>query len=93
MEEMKVEEKKTRLGTASLVLGIIGAFSSLICLGFVPGIISLVFGAVCLSKKPDTTQKAFSIAGIILSVVSFIILIFLIILFLKFGPGFKNPSM
>lgn len=98
MEEIKNEavqetdnnEKKNRLGTASLILGLISSFTSIICIGIIPAILSIVFGFVCLTKKPDYYQKAFSIAGIILGILSFIILIALITLILRTDPKILN---
>lgn len=81
--EKNDEEKKTYLGTASLVLGIIASFSSPIFIGIIPAIMSLTFGAVCLTKKPNATQKAFSIAGILLSILGLVLFILMIIALLR----------
>lgn len=68
--------KKSKLGIASLILGIIsictfGAF-------VIPEIVGIVLGAIALADKK--TGNGFPLAGLILSIIGLIILILIIII-------------
>jgi hypothetical protein len=62
------------LAIASMVVGIIGLFSGLLCLGPIPGIVALVLGLVSLSqiKKSPLVNggKPFAIVGIVTGALS-----------------------
>ena len=61
------------LAVASLVLGIIGLIFTFVVIGIIPAIIGLILGIVALAtKKP---KKGMSIAGIVLSTLSILILV------------------
>lgn len=64
------------MAIASMVLGIIGLFSGLICLGPLPGIVALILGLVALSqikKSPHVTGgKPFAIIGVITGAISLV---------------------
>lgn len=68
------ETKKSGLGTAGLVLGIIGICTSFIPiinnLSFVMGVLAVIFGIIALAKKDS---KAKTIATIILGVLAVVI--------------------
>lgn len=68
------EKKKSGLGTASLVLGIIGIVLSFVPIinniAFILGVLSIIFGIVCLCKK---ASKGLAIAGLILGILACII--------------------
>ena len=62
---------KNYLGTASLVLGIIGLLLSCIFIGIIPCIISIILAICGLSKKDS--KHGYSIAGLICSIIGIII--------------------
>jgi len=67
------------LAVASMVLGILGLFVGMFCLGPVPGIAALVLGLVALSQiksAPDRNGgKPFAIVGIITGSLSMVIFV------------------
>ena len=73
---MEETAKKSGLGIASLVLGIIGVCTAFIPIinnvSFVLGIIGAVLGAISLAKK---TSKGQAIAGVVLCVLAIVITI------------------
>ena len=83
-----MNEKKSGLTTAALILGIVSIVLLFIFnLGFIPGVVGLILSIVCLAKKLEPKGKGIaglitSIAGIILSIiggiVTAIVLIFVI---------------
>ena len=65
-------ENKSGLCTASLVLGIICLVTSFIFnLGFLPGVLGLIFGIVCLAKKKQPRGRAKG--GLITSIIGLVI--------------------
>jgi len=65
-------ENKSGLCTASLVLGIICLVTSFIFnLGFLPGVLGLIFGIVCLAKKKEPRGRAKG--GLITSIIGLVI--------------------
>lgn len=70
-----MEEKKSGLCTAALVLGILSIVGSpFLNLGFIPGVLGLIFSIVCLAKKKQPRGRAVgglvtSIAGLVLGCV------------------------
>lgn len=69
-------KKSNGLGTASLVLGIIGVLLSCVFIGVVPAIIGLILGIVGLCKKDKS--KGTAIAGTVCSAIG--VVIFLIVI-------------
>ena len=67
-----MNENKSGLCTASLVLGIICLVTSFIFnLGFLPGVLGLIFGIVCLAKKKQPKGRAKG--GLITSIIGLVI--------------------
>lgn len=72
-------QPKNGLGTAALVLGIVGAALAWIpvigFMGFVCGILAVVFGAIGWNRtrKGAATNKGASIAGLVLGIVSIVL--------------------
>ncbi len=65
-------ENKSGLCTASLVLGIICLVTSFIFnLGFLPGVLGLIFGIICLAKKKEPRGRAKG--GLITSIIGLVI--------------------
>ena len=65
-------ENKSGLCTASLILGIICLVTSFIFnLGFLPGVLGLIFGIICLSKKKEPRGRAKG--GLITSIIGLVI--------------------
>ncbi len=62
------------MAVASMILGLIGLFSSFVCLGPIPGIIALILGLVTLSQMKRTPDKVggkpFAIIGIVTGSIS-----------------------
>lgn len=63
------------LGTAALVLGILGLLTSILFFGGLLGLIAIVLGIVALGRvrRREATNRGASIAGIVLGVLSLII--------------------
>ncbi len=68
--------KKNPVATASLILGIIAVLTSIMCIGIFPAVIGITLAVIALNKKDKPKGKA--IAGLILSIVGFLIAIFFI---------------
>ena len=94
-----MNENKSSLCTASLVLGIICLVTSFIFnLGFLPGVLGFIFAIICLSKKKEPRGRAKG--GLITSIIGLVIGFFtgiigiLIILFsgLLVGGGIAGLS-
>ena len=67
-----MNENKSGLCTASLVLGIICLVTSFIFnLGFLPGVLGLIFGIICLAKKKQPKGRAKG--GLITSIIGLVI--------------------
>ncbi|MBP5529630.1 MAG: hypothetical protein J6X80_06210 [Lachnospiraceae bacterium] len=67
-----MNEQKSGLCTASLVLGIICLVTSFVFnLGFLPGVLGLIFGIVCLAKKKEPRGRAKG--GLITSIIGLVI--------------------
>lgn len=71
-----MEEKNNVFGTVSIILGVLGLALIFCFVGIVPAVLSIIFGIICLVKKPNGTQKALSILGIVFSIIAFILLFF-----------------
>lgn len=69
------------LGTAALVLGIIGLLTSILVFGGLLGLIAIVLGFVALGRvrRREATNRGASIAGIVLGVLSLVIPVVLIV--------------
>ncbi|MCM1157364.1 MAG: DUF4190 domain-containing protein [Bacteroidales bacterium] len=68
-----LEDMSTGFAIASLVLGIVGIFTSCCCgFGIIPGILGIIFGCV-QPKDPFNKKPGMAIAGIILSVVALLL--------------------
>lgn len=71
MEETVQEKKKSGLGTAGMVLGIIGICFSVVpeinYIAFILGILALIFSSISLAKK---ASKGKAIAGLVLSLLT-----------------------
>ncbi|MCR4649610.1 MAG: DUF4190 domain-containing protein [Lachnospiraceae bacterium] len=67
-----MEENKSGLCTAGMVLGIIGLVTSFIFnLGFIPCVIALIFSIICLAKRKQPKGRA--IAGLVTSIIGLIV--------------------
>ena len=67
-----MEERKSGLCTAALVLGIISIVGSpFLNLGFIPGILGLIFSIVCLAKRKQPRGKA--VGGLVTSIIGLIL--------------------
>ena len=67
-----MNENKSGLCTAAMVLGIICVATFLIpCVGFLPGLLALIFSIVCLAKKKKPVGKAR--AGLITSIIGIVL--------------------
>jgi hypothetical protein len=69
------------LGTAALVLGILGLLGSILLFGGLLGIIAIILGFIALGRvrRGEATNRGASIAGIVLGFLSLVIPIILII--------------
>lgn len=61
-------EKKSVLGTLSIVFGVVGIFTGCFGIGIIFAIAALILGIIALVKGAVGTQKTLSILGIIFSV-------------------------
>ena len=67
-----MEENRSGLCTASLVLGIISLLTCLIFnLGFLPGVVGLIMGIICLAKKKQPKGRA--VGGLITSIIGIVV--------------------
>ncbi|MBP5276745.1 MAG: DUF4190 domain-containing protein [Lachnospiraceae bacterium] len=67
-----MEEKKSGLCTAALVLGILSIVGSpFLNLGFIPGLIGLIFSIVCLAGRKQPRGKA--VGGLVTSIIGLIL--------------------
>ena len=77
-ETVVYDETKCAFSVASLVLGVVG-----ICtFSIIPSILAIVFGAIAMNKKQGV--KGFSVAGIVLGIVSLVLAVALVIFILAF---------
>jgi hypothetical protein len=59
------------LGTAGLVLGIVGAALSLVpVLGFILGVLATTFGGVAKANRGEATNRGMAIAGLVLGIIT-----------------------
>ena len=72
------DETKCAFSVASLVLGVLGICS----FSIIPSILAIVFGAIAMNKKQGV--KGFSVAGIVLGIVSLVLAVALIVFILAF---------
>ena len=84
---MKKKESNT-LSTLSLVFGIIGIFSSIILIGIIPCVISLILGIMAISKRQS---KGMAVSGIVCSVIGTIIF-FLMLSAVLFSDNIASTS-
>ena len=63
------------MGTAALVLGIVGFLTAILVVGGLIGVLAIIFGFVGLSKvrRGEATNRGSAIAGIVLGAVSVIL--------------------
>ncbi|MDH6226565.1 MULTISPECIES: DUF4190 domain-containing protein [Streptomyces] len=75
------QQPKNGLGTAALVLGIIGVVLAFFYVGGLLGLLALIFGIIGLGKvkKGEATNKGVALTGLILGVVSMVITIAMVI--------------
>jgi hypothetical protein len=80
------------LGTAALVLGILGLLGSILFFGALLGIIAVVLGIVALGRvrRGEATNRGASIAGIVLGVLSLVIPVILLVAGLSFYSSNKS---
>ncbi len=86
-----MEENRSGLCTAGMVLGIIGLVTSFIFnLGFIPCVIALIFSIICLAKRKQPKGRA--VAGLVTSIigliVGFIVSIILTVVLFSLGLSF-----
>lgn len=83
-------KKKTNntLSTLSLVFGIIGILSSIILIGIIPCVVSLILGIMAISKRQS---KGAAISGIVCSVIGTIIF-FLMLSAVLFSDNMSSTS-
>lgn len=74
-------QPRTGLAIASLVLGILAVFSSILVVGAVVGLVAIVMGAIHISKRHGPNGMAW--AGVALSVLSLILSLGLAIVYVK----------
>lgn len=84
---MKKKESNA-LSTLSLVLGIIGIFLSIILIGIVPCVISLILGIMAISKRQS---KGMAVSGIVCSIIGTIIF-FLMLSAVLFSDNMASTS-
>ena len=81
------QKKGNPLGVTAMVLGIVAAVLAFIpCigwLGFIPGVLAIIFGALSLKKvnAGEADGKGMSIAGLVCGLVAVIINIAMIVIF------------
>ena len=66
------------MGTASLVLGIIGVvFSWTLIFGFIPGILAVIFGSIgrARAKRGEATNRGMATAGLVLGAIALVIVV------------------
>jgi hypothetical protein len=75
-----VSHPRNGLGTAALVLGIIGLLASVLVFGAIPGLIAIILGFIALGRvrRGEATNRGASIAGIVLGFLSLVLPIILI---------------
>jgi len=82
-EPVMIEKRTSGLAVAALVLGILSIALLCIIIGFIPGILGIIFGAIALGqikKEPQVIQgRGLAIAGIITSIIGILFSILLII--------------
>jgi hypothetical protein len=85
-------QPRNGLGTAALVLGIIGLLTSILFFGGVFGLIAIVLGIVALGRvrRGEATNRGASIAGIVLGVLSLVIPVVLIVAGASFYSSHKS---
>lgn len=68
-----MNENKSGLCTAGMVLGIVGVclfwLGCMGCIGFIPNILGIVFSSICLAKKKQPRWQV--ITGLVTSIVGF----------------------
>ena len=64
------------LGTAALVLGILGALTAWFVIGALLGVVAIILGALALGKvkRREASNRGSAIAGIVLGVISLLLL-------------------
>ena len=83
----EIQKKGNPLGLTAMVLGIVAAVLAFIpCigwLGFIPGVLAIIFGALSLKKvnAGEADGKGMSIAGLVCGLVAVIINIAMIVIF------------
>jgi uncharacterized membrane protein len=75
------------MGTAGLVLGIIGVVLCWSPLGIILGILAIIFGSVGLSraKRGEATNRGAATAGLVLGIVAVALLVLLLAVGLAVG--------
>lgn len=82
------------MSLASFILGIIGIVTSCCAIGWIPGIISLIFGII--SKKHEklgglsSKSKAFATAGIVLAIISIVFGLIILIYCIAYYPEIQK---
>jgi hypothetical protein len=80
------------LGTAALVLGILGLLGSILFFGALLGLIAIVLGFIALGRvrRGEATNRGASIAGIVLGFLSLVIPVILLIAGISFYSSNKT---
>jgi hypothetical protein len=86
------ERPRNGLGTAALVLGILGLITSIFLIGGLFGLIAIVLGFLALGRvrRHEATNRGASIAGIVLGVLSLIVPIILVVAGASFYSSHKS---
>lgn len=84
------------LGTAALVLGIIGVVLSwTVYLGVILGVLAIIFGGVGLAraKRGEATNRGAAMAGLVLGIIAIALLVLLVIIGIGlFAAGVSSSS-
>jgi hypothetical protein len=81
--------RKNRLAIASLVFGILGLVLSFVGVGFLLGIIAIIFGVVAISqirKEPSLGDRRMAVAGLVCGIISvaFAVIFFILMVIFAF---------
>ena len=72
MSEMGAAAPRNGKGIAALVLGIIGLVGGLCFVGWLPGLLAIIFGALGIKDANEgiATNKGMSIAGLVMGILA-----------------------
>lgn len=85
--------EQTGFSIAGLVMGILGILSSCFCIGWIFGILGLVFAIVGKNKAPS--QQGLNIAGLVLSIIALAIGLFFLFIgfFSEYDPYYYYMAL